>query len=257
MPDQAPARSANGKSNSHFAATRDRAHQQKIRDVCTCKKQDNAGDSHQKKENRVEIIVCAKGTSPKRIGGDDVIPLMRIRILADNLLHQSIHFGLSLFSRDARLEACGHHEPAISTAMQGILLRPELPNHRDGNPHVGAQARLSSLEDRRCDTDNRVGMLINLNRAADNGAFAAEMRPPEAIADDNHRHAAGLGVFDGQKTTPENRPDAKRREVVRGAENAPNALRLGVRSKVHRREARSNELGKALIAAAQIDVIWI
>src|SRR5580700_5280823 len=133
----------------------------------------------------------------------------------------------------------------------------ELRLHHDRHPDFHAQSGLASLKQRRRNSHDRVGMLVELDRLAQNVAVRAEMRLPQTIADHRYRGASRLLILLGKKTAAEHRPYAQHIEIIRGCDHTPDALRLAFAREAHGRKYARGESCKALLSVAHGFEVWI
>lgn len=151
---------------------------------------------------------------------------MRIRILLHDLLHQDVHFLLSLPTRHARPEPPIHIEPGSLALVKPTPAGGDNRIHDQRNPEVRTQPGHAPLKNGRGDSDNSERMLIDINGPADDGRVPTEMGLPQAIADYHHRRAFRLLFFRRQEAAAQDGPHTEHVEVVRGDQHPQEALRL-------------------------------
>ena len=111
------------------------------------------------------------------------------------------HLGIGLGPRDARCQPAEH---IVSPVAHDVAChRQERP------PQVGVGREPHAF---RHHADDRVGDLVDLERAADDAGVAAVAVLPDAVADQDHRRCAG-GVLAGAKSRPEKRLLAEQPEA--------------------------------------------
>ena len=156
------------------------------------------------------------------------------------LLHESFdnrrRVGLRLLDGHAGLEA--RHGPV---AVRGAVVarggrvgngerRPKLRGRGELLPggHLRPARKLEAL---RHDADDRVVFVVKLHSAVKDARVAAEVAPPEVVADDGDVISSLLLVFRRERAAQERR-DAERAEEVRGRARALDSFGAGQPRKI-------------------------
>ena len=89
--------STHGKADGDFAAARDRADQEQIRDIGAGEEEQNSSEAEEHGENLVQIAVNSEGRTPERVEANFVRAIaVFVGKALGNILHEYIEFGLSL-----------------------------------------------------------------------------------------------------------------------------------------------------------------
>jgi hypothetical protein len=124
---------------------------------------------------------------------------VRIGILLGNLLHQQIHFPLSLLAADSRFEPSEHVEPIIVTLAEIVAAINQ------GNPNVGSQPDHASSKTRRRYADDRTQDPADMNGLTDDEAVSPETALPKRIADHNGGRSSRRFLFHRPEEATEQR----------------------------------------------------
>src|SRR5216684_6936431 len=106
------------------------------------------------------------------------------------------------------------------------------------------------------DSQDGEGLAIDADRLANDLRIAAEAALPAAIAHDRIRAGAGMKIVGLVKESSGSRPDSEHIEIVTCGQVAPDAIGASVRFQFHGRDSVSQQPAQALIAIAQLPVIW-
>ena len=88
-------------------------------------------------------------------------------------------------------------------------------DHRDGDPEIGRQTGIRSVEVLGGDPDDRVGPAVEVHLLAHYAVVSAETLLPEAVTQDRYGVRPLRESFLRQEESPEHRPNTEHVEVVR------------------------------------------
>src|SRR6202451_251162 len=127
---------------------------------------------------------------------------MGIGEMLHNLVHQQIHFRLCLPARHTRRQLAQQHQPSLAAQWKAVSAGNNLLMHHQRNPKFRPHACLGALKNSRRDADDREWMLVNPQRAADDGRIPAEANLPEPVTNHHYWRASWLLVLYRKKATP-------------------------------------------------------
>ena len=108
-----------------------------------------------------------------------------------------------------------------ATASSGLpKVKPSCARHHHRDEHFDVVAHDRAVERRIGDADDRQRVVVDLDRLADDVGIGAEVAPPQAVAEDDDRMAAGRDLVRRQQRAAELRADAEHLKVVAGDELA-------------------------------------
>ena len=213
-------------ANGNLAMPRGGARQQKIGDIRAGDEQHAADRAEERVEHRLHV---AHAVILDR-HHEDAPAFVGIGILLRELGGEHFELRLRLRDRHARLEPA--HDIDVMPATRVVRRFIRLECHRHPDIDFARQAKAG-----RRDADDGVRLAIELNRAADDIARAAENALPKRIAQDDDVVLARR-IFFRQQHPAEDRLHSVNIEVMRGGFHADEALRFAFAGEIHAR-ARS------------------
>ena len=207
LPDQIPTSRTERGTHDDLALSRDAARQREIGEVGAADQQQEASRRDQQQKDRSGLGV------DQSLGvwlHHDAPALVRGREVVFDALADRVHVGARLRKRDAVFQPGKRNHP-----MEVARHVRRLERQRPPELHRCAVERAR----RRQDADDRVRLVVEKDRAVDDGRIRAELGDPHAVTDDRHLVFAQL-VLTGKKRPAQCRFGAKHLEVARGHQAA-------------------------------------
>ena len=183
-----------------------------------------------------------------------------------------ILFGIQLRQRRRNCvqvrgrRACGHpglhmaddpHEMGVTTLQR--VPSADLRQVHNGRKQIRREEKHSAAEVSRRNPRNRVGMLVDLNRAAHRGAVAVEVAVPVGIAQDYKGHAVLPMLIGAVQQPAKIRLHAQRIEIIAADQIRPH--HRGIPAASVESDAADKVTGnqgcKSMVSIAQIKVIGV
>ena len=205
---QASRRCADGAADAKLQGARVRLGQEQVGDV-------RAGDGQQHRDRQRE-------QHHHRLDRPDHRVLQSVEAYGAIAVRVRIGSGQPRGNRRDLAPGCRHRgigaQPADRRQRdRSALVQKRGRRKRERGPHIGA-ARGEPIGLRRKHTHDRVAHGADLQRAADGGRVAGEMRLPEPVSQHDGRRRAEAVLFRLQRAS-DLRPDAEHRDHLRGGEH--------------------------------------
>ena len=255
-PDEIRAPRAQRETDRRFALAIGRSRQHQTGEVGARQKQHQAGDTEQRAAEAGDRPAQERRHQARRRQHEPQA-FVQLRMLAGELFGNRVQRRFGGGDGDAVAEP-GHQKDVVRlTALEPVVPRLDVPDHRDRHPDIGHEQTLGAAEFRRHDAENRVRHPVDFHQAADDAGIAAECGAPIGGAQYNHRLLAGHAIVLRRERASERRSHAEHLEIVARDEQAPGSSGVVVDLEVHRREAQRSNARQHAVAIADVAVIRI
>ena len=237
LTDQPAAARADRQADADLLLPARGARQQHVGDVRARDQQHQPDRDHQSRGaiGRSSLSACGwMRTFDRR---DDRALVVGLRIVGREPAHDDLQVRVGARRRFAVLQPSLEEQPALAAPIEpggagrrrhDVLdaRRLDFLDPRDRRPHLGLQHRHHAGERRRRDADDRIGLPVDQQRAAEHAGIAGVVALPEAVGNDRRPRRA-RSVVVGQQRPAERRLHAEHLEVVAAhdfAERHPRAI---------------------------------
>jgi len=127
----------------------------------------------------------------------------------------------------------------------------------DGDPELGPEEALGSIEVARSDSDDDVGVLVDEDGLANDLRRSGEADLPGGEAEDDDRAAVDVGVFARHEEAAEEGLDAKGGEVVAAGLVSPDGLGVAGDAEANAGDLGNGDAGEAVVAVAKVAIVGV